>query len=1159
MSVRNGFRLSLLLFFALVGRRQSVGQEVQAAPKSASELHILFTDYLLGYYRIPEQQGSDFLKAGECQNPEPQTPAERLEKAIADSRTSNTILLGMGDNFAVDLWSRTYKDDKGMLVAKSRGPNPKHLWPGPTGPIADNVSCFFWHAKYDALAPGKEDFYFGAKRLQLNAQQMADSKDHAVHMLAANLTVQTDFRDKVKDVPDSLKNLAYETNMPDGVESLDIGDGDTVLPFLATIRFTVAPPFAPPLIPRLCEAAQNNPDVIDLKHCQDLTSPTGDSAYHFPHALVEDQNYGLCVNSLLTKATLNNYAATRAGDHCLRFHVSRPYFRSAKCTAWDHTSCNYDLPYVYLKDKQVVIFGVVDPDFRAMVGRDNLSMQNQTSSEKYKTEVTVLEPAVALRQALNLFVQNEGPLPRYTVLLAEMDRDKAEELASHLNFDVVLTHGAGYEHATTNRTVSIPPDLEGLASKQKSAYRAAVIVPWQGFGSYNGERKLLNPLRELVLTDSFAGGAPTNRTIVLSGEHKPLDDASYAMLKEQYDDLACRQLNAHGYLCACLQPVGNSSQCPNHKYSVGEAFRTATLAFMRESTNADLALMESRDFYFGPFHPSSKDSVPSNGPPRAEDFERILWRGDLVRVIPVTGASLKKVLDESDAFASLDKKTTRFSSEPGRALSRFGIVKTSDEDYLVNGQLLDPGRIYMVATTNHINTGDTGYPELNDPALGDKTLPEPASVATSNHEQGNNRRVSELICSWMDAQGCVHSPDVLFASESQMPSHSEPGAAQRLADWARHIGPPELEKPNEAPEQLVQERPTWRLSLKELSADLSRAHNNLSTADTISRLSAVSEPGAGAKNSHSIGFATKAEWVRSGASWDEFVRGQMEYSVTVTAQTTQVNNVQVRVPPAISRDKNKLMSDMGFFLHGFQPHKSDPKWGLVLEPLHFETPLHQEQIFVDPHFDTTGVLDRQAFTVDLERTRLLLPRLGIRFEGAGNHFELGYQGGWERNALDFLTFTNGSSPALITCAPEADKSVQECLNDQGAAIDPNSIVQHRDTRIRHGIYADVGWSLALVHNLKFNVQDQGGWFAPAHNDNSTDTLYRNDATMKLTVPVFGNFSFEPGIELFSYENKVAHTHLFRVSPVLKVNFSFDQYSGGKWKKALWYKAGGSGD
>jgi hypothetical protein len=480
---------------------KSASATPQPQPK---HLQILFTDHLLGYYRIPDAQAEDFQAL--CPEAAPGTPAKELLGDLGDiQKGNNTILVGMGNNFAVELGSRTYQDTSGVH-AKLRDPGAKFS----PGKIGDNVSCFLSRAGYDALVPGKEDFYFGAARLRLIAQQLAsvpksDGQD-SVHMLAANLAVKADYWQKPKDIPDSEKSLKFETDLPDKIDSLDIADGDTVLPFLKRVRFKADSDFHP----YLCTAGKTDPD--NLNKCEKRANlkpvdPTGEEskggilAYEVFEDLQAGDNYGLCAEpAKKKKVEADRFGNTKQEPHCLRFFVTQPYF-----LAPSGKEGSYDLPYVYLENKKVVIFGVVDPDLRSYVGRDNMSWINEKDPKKYKTEVTVLDPARSLQQAVQLFEEQHpvvaGDVSR--VLLAEMSRDQAEELATHTGFDVVIAGGADYAHATSNRCIELDRDPEVLASDGKSPFRAVVVVPWSGY-EYS-KPHLVKPLRQLDLNDEATG------------------------------------------------------------------------------------------------------------------------------------------------------------------------------------------------------------------------------------------------------------------------------------------------------------------------------------------------------------------------------------------------------------------------------------------------------------------------------------------------------------------------------------------------------------------------------------------------------------------------------------------------------------------------------
>jgi len=77
----------------------------------------------------------------------------------------------------------------------SSGQNGKwYLWcddqNGVPGSFSDNVAQFFVSAKYDAIIPGKHDFYFGAEYLRQIAHFL-ETQENPVHMLASNLIVTT--------------------------------------------------------------------------------------------------------------------------------------------------------------------------------------------------------------------------------------------------------------------------------------------------------------------------------------------------------------------------------------------------------------------------------------------------------------------------------------------------------------------------------------------------------------------------------------------------------------------------------------------------------------------------------------------------------------------------------------------------------------------------------------------------------------------------------------------------------------------------------------------------------------------------------------------------------------------------------------------------------
>jgi len=1195
--------LALFPAQAAYAQQPEEGAAAATPPPDKPNLRLIFTGYLLGYYRVPNIQAQDFL--GSCwEGATPDNPWANASPAVQDfsnkkkdipfNRDDETLTIGMGDNFGIDLGSRIYgekgrrhpKQSKPGAVPAAMAPggvarNPDDPWPPMTAPdqIGDNVGCFMSLAGYDVIVPGKLDFYFGPERLRRIAQRLASVPEpngqdhpekgetfHPVQTLAVNLIQHTTYWKEPRKIPDSEKRLDFVPGLPEGVQAVEITDHGTVLPFLQTVTFRVSKDLN--IAPYLCKLSmEDDPDYelpcpaaeqkalaptwcdndMKLKACPDkedkvrLTYPLG--------GLEAEVNYGLCV------APRSDFGETE--PHCVRFTVARPYLLSAftkTCTDTSESCKEWEKPYFYRRwpdGRQVVIFGVVDPDLPSLVGRDNLSWKN--TDPRLQTTVATLDPVKALQQAEQLFEEQEkGNIDKSKlrrVLLAHMNRAKAEELASHLDFDVVIAQAADRGHATGSIGLTLYPEPAADGSPGQS-FRSVVVVPER---SLDSSRKLTNPIRELAMHDfdaSSPGGA--RRELVVKTNWDPISKGDpqqhlQSSLQKKLDDTAKEWLGPGG--------------------AKDEPFVIATLKIMRDATNADLAMMQKRDFYFGDFRLQAH---------MGENIAGVLWKGDVLQVITATGATLKKVFGESKQFDQADIQPTKFREESGRGLLLYGVQTTEDGNYLVDGQLLDKDRLYTVATTSHISAGDTGYPELNDPQLANRFLPQSSQEEVNlNRYEGaedgpaQGKQISELACEEMRhlleednamQPGCITDEgNGLFASSNQQAPQSRADLWTRMVAWSRTsmdrpLLPKEKYPTGLTAEQAVQNRPTWLLSLQELSWNFSSVRNNLTEVQRVTQLTGASDPAAYAAKGHGIDYATRADWERNTTSVDEFIRGQLLYKANSTGATKTVGpaSTVVQALPNLSQPKDQALLDTGFFWHGLGRNKYYPQQGIVFEPFHFDTPLIEEQLSINSHYNSsTGVLDRPAFQVPLQRTRMYLGRLGYRFQNKGNSFEVGYEGGWETNALEKLTFMAGGKPA--ECDLTAKQTLTTCLTGQPITLQPGTIHQVRDTRTRDGYYVDLDWTLPLFWRLSFVALDQGEYFREDHLDNSSDTLYRNLASGTVRIPIWPNLSIAPGLERIDYENKLNHTHLATWSPVLKLVYNLDHYSGGDWGKAMRFK------
>jgi len=1344
---------------ALASAPSSARDLSPSSPSTPADLKILFTGYLLGYYRLPQWQTTDFqltcpedyekdnadwrkeLGLKPTDKPGLNTPAYQflhllLNWTDGEGRTETPplrapgeLLLGVGDNFGVTLESRAYRsyrqDDPAKpwdLHAKSRNlanqanPDPNDpnkedpVWTtAPADQIGDNVGCFLSRAGYDAIVPGKNDFYFGPERLQRIAQRLAnvpEPKDpspgsmHKVRLLAANLIVRTEPLDKPEHpVPDSDKLLKFLPGMPDGVESLDVSDGGTLLPYLRQVRFKIAPkskysatPDKPgTLHPFLCEisldptksegldqlaphyptSGKKNPDTPGCKRLPPLSqgsplpnTPLANSIqpeppktqiekdgsttmyFNLPEKLISNLPalFGLCVNRAPIDVTPLNKKLVNAPDpdhpqpedfYCLRFTIARPLFWELSQGAGKNEQPKEELqtnyPYVVRKmpnGNHAVIFGVVDQDITSHVGRDNLSWRNELKGmkpnaaemdekkpgkETYGTIVAGVSPTTALVAAMRHFdlvgrKNIEDGKPIYRILLAQMDRGKAETLGAtlagtkfgctDLHFDVIISAAADGSAATASEDVifranpkpeekekktpdgkPVPPDppadpcdIEAKAHTTPAppSFRQFVVVPYRGYD--NSGPTLLNPLRELVLDDQMPGRREFTVDYNKVSEDqtaKPkvfqTNEDKDAKLQDSYNAMGSSYLAGKGYWPTDLSKSKNASPAAAANASkngnsvvVKNAFQIATLAILRESTKADVAMLQKHDFYFGPFpDPINQASDPAH--PNGELLERILWMGDYLTVLTVKGSTLKKVLDESDKYDALDEAAAIEGMETERGVLTFGLQKTRDEQYLVDGMQLDPNRLYTIATSNHIASGDTGYPELADPAFTDPQLPAP----DKDHDaDDHNPRISTLVCQQLGGSSCVANPGLLFAEANGLdrPSQLKLDLAARAHAYSRNfIGSPRrLYDGNSLVDYQAQLEPTWRFSVKDLTVNFSAVRNNLSEVQRATQLSGVQEPGAGNPKAHSADVETHIELVRNKPRWDEFARGSFLFKVSTADQTATVPvTTNPTAPTTVTQPalrlfqfvKNQAATDAGFFWH--RKHKYSNRIGLVLEPFHWDTQIERQPLLVNTLYGPDGETpSAPAIIKNLPHVYRFLGRIAFRAEGDKNYAELGYEAGRELNGLK----------SIGACDPTAAIPLTTCL--QGLQSMQNfslaSLPIATQSRERNGIYANVDWTTPLFWKFSLHSQDFLEYYGPAHLDNSTDTKYRNDATETLAWQALPNLSIGPSLERFDYENKVNFVHFRTWTPGISVTYSFDVYRGGSWMKSLKYGPNASG-
>lgn len=250
-----------------------------AAAQTQGSVDILYTSHLLGYYRLPEKQNGQLRPSPGDHAPwcfdartQPLDMSDESRKLAGTLRSDsyldpkNRILVGTGDNFALNLPARVFavepplpgrtyeyskdqfnwdwkKDKDGRpigwrLASKTSGEENTIISQGFQVIPTDNVACFLAYVGYDAIVPGRHDFYYGSERVRSLARLLASANDeqfHPVQMLAANLLIKTSWISGHPPIPDSQKSKLL-FGVADAKNISFPKDGAEILPWLSRIE-----------------------------------------------------------------------------------------------------------------------------------------------------------------------------------------------------------------------------------------------------------------------------------------------------------------------------------------------------------------------------------------------------------------------------------------------------------------------------------------------------------------------------------------------------------------------------------------------------------------------------------------------------------------------------------------------------------------------------------------------------------------------------------------------------------------------------------------------------------------------------------------------------------------------------------------------------------
>ncbi len=832
---------------------------------------------------------------------------------------------------------------------------------------------------------------------------------------------------------------------------------------------------------------------------------------HFS-TLAAGKNHFLCATS--------SAANTKPG--CLRFAANTPFFYFPHNVPQSGNN-GYNDPEPFVVNGNTAIFGVVDPALNDQIGVLNAGWRNV--QPELTSRLNIEDPAEALREQLDYFDHYQhvtgSSFNGLKILLVQATPQRAQALGAKFpDFQIVVT-AADQQQGTseTERTTVWKPD---------GPTTSFLAIPTPYFNPSTREGSVHFGIIRAVPSGQNWKLSASNLGVVPIPE--PPDPATqfWARIKNATRE-QCVPLNF-------TPPAGESNS--NQTY-----LKWLVLCAMRQQLGADVALVQTRDFYEKiPDLNRSRSRLLNRtklGRTAAEENEniqqmldRLIWKGDLLTLMYVPGADLKKALKQSDLYAAEESATFSLAVEKGRQLENLGI-REDDGDYFVNELPLDDNRVYAIATTDYIGSGDTGYPDFVKAALNPRT--HPAAFT------GRLVPISSLVC-----RKLVPNPTLSCLSPIESSDYLDETAAEQITPYkpkslfnrlwkATGFEWPHKDTPAgstaDAIEQKVQRRGFWSFSLKNFSFGFKDLHNNGPDKTLEQKFGGITGSGLTAKGSRSYSFTIDTRTSYSAHKTEFFIGNGLEFE-------RQRQGIPIE-PVGISQVKNRVFTDMGFVFWK-RPGRALPNLGAVLS-VHGETQLQQPFSI----FKLSTAADDQR-RINQPRSLLMLGRVGMRWQSKSNMVEVGGQLGRELRALKGYRFEGPAG--TFECLADSAQTIGDCISTNskppGGVITADStataLVQGRP---RAGIYWSHTLSIPIIDRLKYEVtQDADFFFVNFHNDTSIDTRFRYSSTNRLSLMVWPNFSIGPTLDILMFQNKRNRNFLFQRQFGFETKLNFDIFN-----------------
>ena len=705
-----------------------------------------------------------------------------LAAGAGHTETRTPVLVAVGDNFAPYVLSRRMFNDVTGAGYVDKGeyeynPSPNQSpkgWAKNLSPAAleaylngngkllnDNVGCFFRQMGFDALVPGRHDFYFGPERLRELAKFLREGKAET-RMLGANLYFAPRYIDFANDPSPSVEAQVGVTAAGADKSKSDSGGltmPKTALPWMRSV--VVKGTKAKAAVVEVCLfplPKQLNNGTARSYHFDAKTCSTQPGAVPLKIKSAEDeQSAEFRMDRAAKPLDPGLYAATALNadgspvGQPKYFAVAFPFFEypASNRSAGGQTLSDLK-PWRLVKNadgQDVAVFGVVGSDLLDGVGALNSmwlfnrgngkNLKGSTDNDR-EIDVQIADAADSLKQVFQYCEADTECKAARKILLAQMSQSDAYDLGAHLVLDKtanpvdLVVAEADAERASQDRELArtLPPTVVSPEKKYGNRLAPLVVVPGLQYTQESPYKLSVSIQAATVVPEFYVGSEKrqmlVNRVYPRPDDRKPLVLDPVPPARDKTSSEAPKSRggwagtppsagtyfdSAPPYKAPSTQFVGKFLPMVQQQYAVDKelwsGWEQVVLFAMREACpGAKIAIMQHRDLFRGPEllkPPLSKDVLAA-----------ILWKGDFVVCKQLTGAAINSLLKQSKQFDDDQANGLLTPDKLDYGLATLGadVTQTDDSKRQINGQLLDPAQLYGVAMTDFLAGGSTGYTAL---------------------------------------------------------------------------------------------------------------------------------------------------------------------------------------------------------------------------------------------------------------------------------------------------------------------------------------------------------------------------------------------------------------------------------------------------------------